>query len=92
MDEIELHALMQRFETRMPRSLAGGVRWLRTSSPWMRLPIAVVITGGGVLGFLPILGFWMVPLGLILLAHDVPPLRAPMTRVLSWAERKWPPR
>src|SRR5215467_15648034 len=29
---------------------------------------------GGVFGFLPVLGFWMFPLGLVLLADDVPPL------------------
>ena len=27
---------------------------------------------GGVLGFLPILGFWMFPLGLALVALDIP--------------------
>lgn len=92
MKDPELDALIHRFELRLPRGLAGGVRWVRTSSPWMRLPLAVAITGGGFLGFLPILGFWMVPLGLVLLAHDVPPLRRPMARMLSWVERKWPPR
>ena len=29
----------------------------------------------GALGFLPILGFWMIPLGLALLATDIPPFR-----------------
>ncbi len=26
---------------------------------------------GGCLGFLPILGFWMLPLGLVILSHDI---------------------
>ncbi|MCX5578670.1 hypothetical protein [Kaistia terrae] len=30
---------------------------------------------GGVLGFLPILGFWMVPVGLVVLSHDSPRVR-----------------
>ena len=30
---------------------------------------------GGALGFLPILGFWMVPIGLIVLSHDFPRVR-----------------
>jgi len=30
---------------------------------------------GGVLGFLPILGFWMFPLGVVILSLDYPPLK-----------------
>jgi hypothetical protein len=30
---------------------------------------------GGALGFLPVLGFWMVPIGLIVLSHDFPRVR-----------------
>jgi hypothetical protein len=46
---------------------------------------------GGIVGFLPILGFWMVPLGLILLAKDVPFLRTPLIHLMDWIDRKWPP-
>jgi hypothetical protein len=34
-----------------------------------------VLIGGGVLGFLPILGFWMIPLGLLVLSFDLPQVR-----------------
>jgi len=30
---------------------------------------------GGVLGFLPVLGFWMIPLGLLILSVDFPFVR-----------------
>ncbi|WP_018181569.1 hypothetical protein [Kaistia granuli] len=30
---------------------------------------------GGTLGFLPVLGFWMVPIGLVVLSHDFPRVR-----------------
>jgi hypothetical protein len=30
---------------------------------------------GGMLGFLPVLGFWMIPLGLIILSQDFAPVR-----------------
>ena len=30
---------------------------------------------GGALGFLPVLGFWMVPVGLVVLSHDSPRVR-----------------
>lgn len=38
----------------------------------LRLPIAVLLVLGGMLSFLPVLGFWMLPLGLMLLALDIP--------------------
>lgn len=46
---------------------------------WVRVPAGVVLMCGGFLGFLPILGFWMLPLGLLLLAIDIPLLRRPTT-------------
>ena len=39
---------------------------------------------GGVFGFLPILGFWMFPLGLALIALALPPTRNTIER---WMER-----
>jgi hypothetical protein len=38
--------------------------------------MGLLLTFGGVLGFLPIVGFWMVPIGLALLADDVQLLRS----------------
>ncbi len=43
---------------------------------------------GGLLGFLPILGFWMLPLGPALLAIDLPFLQAPLARLLAVINRK----
>ncbi|MDQ2805153.1 MAG: hypothetical protein M3Y41_21680 [Pseudomonadota bacterium] len=48
-----------------------------------------MLIGGGVLGFLPILGFWMVPLGLLLLAKDLPVLRRPTMRALGAIQGWW---
>jgi hypothetical protein len=42
------------------------------------------------LAFLPILGVWMLPLGLALLAEDAPPLRSLRSRILDWVERRHP--
>ncbi len=47
---------------------------------------------GGVLGFLPVLGFWMFPLGIVLLAIDLPWLRGPFARLLALINRKVEPR
>lgn len=48
-----------------------------------------MLVAGGTLSFLPVLGLWMLPLGLVLFAQDVPMLQAPMARTLGWVERKW---
>jgi Mg2+/citrate symporter len=39
---------------------------------WLRIPVGVALVVGGILGFLPLVGFWMIPLGLSLLAVDFP--------------------
>ena len=54
-----------------------------------RLLVAVLLIVGGVFSFLPILGLWMLPLGLLLIAQDVPILQGPILAAFRWAERKW---
>ena len=66
------------------------VGWLRKpSSRYARIPLAILLIVGGVFSFLPVLGLWMLPLGLLLFAQDVPLLQKPMARTLGWIERKW---
>lgn len=40
------------------------VRINRTVPPGLRLLLGLLLIVGGVLGFLPVLGFWMIPLGI----------------------------
>ncbi|MDH2352481.1 hypothetical protein QCM80_17740 [Bradyrhizobium sp. SSUT112] len=63
---------------------------LKPSSRWVRIPSGALLIVGGVLSFLPVLGIWMLPLGLALLAEDVPALRSSRAKVLDWVERKKP--
>ncbi len=89
----DFHALIERFEARLPDLLARRSRWLRQpQSRPVRIPAAALLTLGGVFSFLPVLGIWMLPLGLMLVAVDVPALRPPLARMLHWIERKWPGR
>jgi hypothetical protein len=74
----------------LPESAGGLLRWLKSpSSRWVRIPIALLLIVGGVVGFLPVLGFWMIPLGLLFLAQDVPFLQRPILQALTWLEQKW---
>jgi hypothetical protein len=78
------------FEARLSPRLAKFVGWLRRpSSRLVRIPLAILLVVGGILSFLPILGLWMLPLGLLLIAQDVPFLQKPLSQMLGWIERKW---
>jgi len=78
--------------------------FLAPSYVWIRLPLALLLIAGGVFGFLPVLGIWMLPLGLLLLAIDVPLIRPLIvnwvilgrrwitTRLRAWRRRKTPAR
>ena len=81
---------LHRVERRFPGRLARFLRWLRRpGSRWVRMPTAALFILAGLLGFLPVVGFWMLPLGLLLLAQDLPLLRRPMRRLLVCMERRW---
>ncbi len=72
------------------RRLRRGFAWGRLKLPFgLRTGSGVLLLMGGVLGFLPVLGFWMIPLGAALIALDVPPLRR---RLRAWLHRVVPPR
>jgi hypothetical protein len=76
----ELDRLQARLPDRISR-LVGTVR-SPAAKPY-RIPAGIVLTVGGVVGFLPIVGFWMVPLGLAVIAQDVPVMRPPLARLLA---------
>jgi hypothetical protein len=54
-----------------------------------RIILGVVFVFLGLLGFLPILGFWMVPVGLLILSQDLAIVRRWRRRFSVWyAKRK----
>ncbi len=53
-----------------------------------RVIIGIALILGGLLGFLPILGFWMIPLGLLILSADLPIMRRWRRRVEVWWGRR----
>lgn len=69
-------ARVDRLTGRLPARVRDAITWLRRPSRRpVRLVVAVALIGGGVLSFLPILGLWMLPLGLALLSEDIPALK-----------------
>lgn len=56
---------------RMKRALV----WVRANvPPGLRLVLGLLLIVGGMFGFLPILGFWMIPLGLAVAGLDIKPV------------------
>lgn len=72
-------------------ALAGFLRWVRKPGmALIRVPLALLLIAGGIFSFLPVLGLWMLPLGLAILAIDVPFLKRPVggsiVRLRRWFE------
>lgn len=63
-------------EFTMPRSRA------------LRVAIGILLVFFGFLGFLPILGFWMIPLGLLVLSYEFAAVRRWRRRFVVWWERR----
>ncbi len=60
------------------------------ASPVLRMVIGGILVVAGLAGFLPVLGFWMVPLGLIVLSIDLPWARRGRRRLGVWFHRRYP--
>lgn len=84
-----LNRLYDRIGRRLPAT-RGFLDWIRRPAMLLvRLPLGVVLLFGGVFSFLPILGLWMLPLGLMLLAIDFPPLQGPIAWAIIRGWRWW---
>ena len=54
----------------------------------VRILIGLALILGGVFGFLPVLGFWMIPLGLAVIFIDAPAVRRIWSRLRNWWNRR----
>ncbi|WP_184702249.1 hypothetical protein [Rhizobium lusitanum] len=66
----------------------GSVRIPLPRSRLARVGLGIALVFGGLLGFLPVLGFWMLPLGLIVLSHDMRAVRRWRRRFSVWWAKK----
>lgn len=79
-----------RIERSVPPSVALLFAMLRTRRAMLiRLPLAILLILGGIFSILPVLGIWMLPLGLLLLAVDLPALRGPLSALIVRFRRWW---
>lgn len=69
----------------IPPRLKPALDWLRSSrSKPVRIPLGILCIIAAFFWFLPVVGLEFLPLGLLLLAQDVPFLRRPAARLTLW--------
>ena len=88
------HARLNRQFDRLQRRIPGfAARMLerirRPEARWVRIPLGFLLILGGIFSFLPVLGIWMLPLGLLLLALDLVFLQGPVNSGIVRGSRKW---
>jgi hypothetical protein len=85
-----LERAFDELEREAPDSLAKAIRWTRRpQARIVRLPVGILCILASFLWFLPVLGLWFLPLGLLLIAQDVPFLRGPVGRMTLYLLERW---
>ena len=82
MHKLKIKALELKLE--FEKIARNVTRWANDKlPPVVRSILGVLFFIGGCFGFLPILGFWMIPVGIMLVMLDLPFTRH---RVVKWIE------
>lgn len=85
-----LEEAFDRLEAETPDRVTRIIRWLRSPhSRWFRVPIGILCVIASFFWFLPVIGVEFFPIGLLLIAQDVPFLRKPVARWMLWLEDRW---
>lgn len=81
---------IDRLTLKLPARGQKAVAWLREPSRrWVRGMMGGLLVLGGIFSILPVLGLWMLPLGLALLAQDFPWMKSGLERSARWIEALW---
>jgi hypothetical protein len=68
--------MAENWKARGMRTYRTWMRWIvRNVRPGWRSVVGILLILGGLLGFLPVLGFWMIPLGVVVIGLDVRTIR-----------------
>lgn len=65
-----------------------GREFVMPRSRFVRIVIGLLLVCGGLLGFLPVLGFWMIPLGVVVLSYEFAMVRRWRRRSEVWLAQK----
>lgn len=79
-----------RLDRELPDWLSERLRALRSDKwRWLRIPLGVLCIAAAAVWFLPVVGIEFLPIGLLLIAQDVPFLRKPTARSVDWLVDRW---
>jgi hypothetical protein len=85
----DFHEEIDRLQNHVPSLVGHHLNRLRgRRALWVRVLAGVGFIAAWCFFPLPIVGLWMLPVGLALLAHDIPMMRRPMARLLHFANGK----
>ncbi|SDF10955.1 tryptophan synthase subunit beta [Limimaricola pyoseonensis] len=87
-EKARLRRQMRAVTPASPRLQGLTERLLRDQARWIRIPVGLFLICGGIASILPIFGLWMLPIGLVLLAFDLPILRPGVNATLI-RSRRW---
>ncbi|MCM5552685.1 PGPGW domain-containing protein [Pleomorphomonas sp. NRK KF1] len=73
----------------MPRVRLWGRTMRLPRNRLLRVVMGVVFVALGLVGFLPVVGFWMIPVGLVILSVDSPLARRVRRRAEVWIMRRY---
>jgi hypothetical protein len=86
----ELDKAFDKLEQETPDFLTRAICWLRKpKARVVRLPLGILFIVAGLLWFLPVVGLEFLPVGLLLVAQDVPFLRRPVGRMTLYLLDRW---
>jgi hypothetical protein len=86
----ELEAAFDKLEHETPDFLTRAICRLRKpEARKVRLPLGILCIVAGLLWFLPVVGLEFFPIGLLLIAQDVPFLRRPVGRLTLSLIGRW---
>jgi hypothetical protein len=71
-----------------PRIRLFDRHWHLPKSKPLRIGLGILLVAFGLFGFLPVLGFWMIPLGLLVLSVDLPIVRRWRRQLTVWWHRR----
>jgi hypothetical protein len=85
-----LNEAFDELEREAPDRVTNIIRWLRTpEARRVRLPLGILCIIASFFWFLPVIGIEFLPIGLLLVAVDVPFLRRPVGLFVLWLEDRW---
>lgn len=80
-----LNQAFVRLERMLPAAPGRALHWLHApESRFVRIPLGILCIIASFFWFLPIVGLELLPIGLLLIAQDVPFLREPVGRMMLW--------